>query len=92
MDFLGYEDRERVYLGTAFDKQNLESMRWLLSKSETMREQIVSYFLPSFPFNHAEVDFLAKMLQEGLLTLTDEEWKEMESCNSRLYEKLHDDV
>lgn len=93
VDFLGYADnRERSYLQGAIEAQNLECVRWLLSKSEATRNQLVNDYLLTFSFDAAEVDFAAKIVTSGLVTPTSEEWRVMEEQNKRLYVKLQNDV
>ena len=92
MDLLGYEDHKQMYLYGALDKQNIECVRWLLSKAEATRDHLMSDFLLAFSFDSIEMEFAAKIVQAGLITLTNEEWNAMRENNTKLYEKLYNDV
>lgn len=90
MDFFGYGDKAESYIRGAIRECNLESVRWLMSKSEETRSILIR---KCFLARRDELrDFYVQIVRTGLITLTEAEWKTMEAKNPKLYKELANDV
>lgn len=93
MDLVGYEEyRTRNYLSGAFDSRNLQSIDWLLSKSEATRKIIVNDYVMIGPDDYIEDLFATEIIRTKRIVLNEKEWRVMQERNPELYKQLSNDV